>query len=115
MQPWCTPLLIWDQSVVPCPLLTVLPDLHIDFSRDRLSGLVFTSLYKFSIVCVDPHSQSFGIVNKAEIDAILELSCFFNNPMDVMMLHKLKLHFQKEKKKASYTSVKCVILKIHFC
>ena len=22
-QPWCTPLLIWNQSVVPCPVLTI--------------------------------------------------------------------------------------------
>ena len=27
--------------------------------------------------------KSFGIVNKAEIDAFLELSCFFNDPVDV--------------------------------
>ena len=27
--------------------------------------------------------KSFGIVNKAEIDVFLELSCFFNNPADV--------------------------------
>ena len=27
--------------------------------------------------------QGFGIVNKAEIDVFLELSCFFNDPMDV--------------------------------
>ena len=27
--------------------------------------------------------KSFGIVNKAEIDVFLELSCFFNDPMDV--------------------------------
>ena len=27
--------------------------------------------------------KGFGIVNKAEIDAFLELSCFFNNPVDV--------------------------------
>ena len=27
--------------------------------------------------------KDFGIVNKAEIDAFLELSCFFNNPTDV--------------------------------
>ena len=27
--------------------------------------------------------QGFGIVNKAEIDIFLELSCFFNDPMDV--------------------------------
>ena len=27
--------------------------------------------------------KGFGIVNKAEIDVFLELSCFFDNPMDV--------------------------------
>ena len=26
--------------------------------------------------------QGFGIVNKAEIDVFLELSCFFNDPVD---------------------------------
>ena len=27
--------------------------------------------------------KGFGIVNKAEIDVILEFSCFFDNPVDV--------------------------------
>ena len=27
--------------------------------------------------------KGFGIANKAEIDVFLELSCFFNDPMDV--------------------------------
>ena len=27
--------------------------------------------------------QGFGVVNKAEVDVFLELSCFFNDPMDV--------------------------------
>ena len=27
--------------------------------------------------------KSFGIVNKAEIDVFLELSCFFDDPVDV--------------------------------
>ena len=27
--------------------------------------------------------KGFGIVNKAEIDVFLELSCFFNDPEDV--------------------------------
>ena len=27
--------------------------------------------------------KGFGIVNKAEVDAFLELSCFFDDPMDV--------------------------------
>ena len=29
------------------------------------------------------HSAGFGIVNKAEVDVFLELSCFFDNPADV--------------------------------
>ena len=37
---------------------------------------------EFSTVYCDPHSQIFGIVNKAEIDVFLEVSCFFNDPMD---------------------------------
>ena len=27
--------------------------------------------------------KSFGVVNKAEVDIFLELSCFFDDPMDV--------------------------------
>ena len=30
--------------------------------------------------------KAFGIVNKAETDAFLELSCFFDDPMDVANL-----------------------------
>ena len=61
----------------------LLPDLHTDFSRSRLGGLVFPSLSEFSTVYCDPHSQNFGIVNKVEIDVSLELSCFFHDPADV--------------------------------
>ena len=39
-------------------------------------------LKNFPIYC-DPNSQGFGIVNKAEIDVFLKLSCFFNDPVDV--------------------------------
>ena len=35
IQPWCTPFPVWNQSVVPCPVLTVLPDLHTGFSKGR--------------------------------------------------------------------------------
>ena len=34
---------------------------------------------EISVYC-DTHSQEFGIVNKAEIDVSLELSCFFDDP-----------------------------------
>ena len=45
-------------------------------------GLVFPSLEEFSTLYCDPH-KGFGMVNKAEIDVFLELSCFFDNPADV--------------------------------
>ena len=82
IQPWCTPFPIWNQSVVPCPVL-LLPDLHAGFSRGRPGGLVFPSLSEFSKFIVIHTIKDFGIVNKAEIDVFLELSCFFHDPADV--------------------------------
>ena len=57
----------------------LLPDLHTDFSRGRSSGLVFPSLSEFSKFIVIHTIKGFGIVNKAEIDVFLELSCFFDD------------------------------------
>ena len=45
VQPCHTPFPIWNQSVVPCPILLLL-DLHTDFSGDRSGGLVFPSLLR---------------------------------------------------------------------
>ena len=60
----------------------MLPDLHVDFSRGRSGGLVFPSLRIFQFIVI--HAvKGFGIVNKAEIDVFLELSCFFYDPADV--------------------------------
>ena len=40
---------------------------------------LFQNFPQFAVV----HTvKSFGIVNKAEIDLFLELSCFFNDPAD---------------------------------
>ena len=52
------------------------PDLYIGFSRSRSGGLVVPSLSEFSTVIVIHTVKGFGIVNKAEIDVFLELSCF---------------------------------------
>ena len=47
----------------------------MDFSRSRSGGLIHTVVI---------HTvQGLGIVNKAEIDAFLEFSCFFGDPADV--------------------------------
>ena len=99
IQPWCTPFPIWNQFVVPCPVLTVASCPAYRFLKRQVrwsgipisfrifhsllwstqSSLVFPSLSEFSTVYCDPHSQ----VNKAEIDGFLELSCFFDDPVDV--------------------------------
>ena len=60
----------------------MLPVLHTDFSRGKLGGLVFPSLSEFSTVHCVHTVKGFGIVNKAEIDVFLELSCFFHDPVD---------------------------------
>ena len=53
IQPWHTPLPIWNQSVVPCPILTV-----ASWSAYRfLKRQVRWSLSEFSTVFCDPHSQ----------------------------------------------------------
>ena len=60
----------------------MLPDLHIGLSGGRSDGLVFPS-ENFPQFIVIHTVKDFGIVNKAEIDVFLELSCFFNDPVDV--------------------------------
>ena len=39
--------------------------------------------------------KGFGIVNKAEIDVFLELSCFFNDPADIGSLISVSSTFSK--------------------
>ena len=39
--------------------------------------------------------KGFGIVNKAEVDGFLELSCFFNDPADVDNLNSGSSAFSK--------------------
>ena len=40
--------------------------------------------------------KGFGIVNKAEIDVFLELSCFFDDPADVGNLTSVSSAFLKQ-------------------
>ena len=61
----------------------MLPDPHTDFSGGRSGGLVFPSLEDFPQFVVIHTVKGFGVVNKAEIDVFLELSCFFDDPTDV--------------------------------
>ena len=45
----------------------------------------YSDLFKNFPVSCNLQSQTFVILNKAEIDVFLELSCFFNDPVDVGM------------------------------
>ena len=40
-------------------------------------------LKNFPQLFVIPTAKDFDVVNKTEVDVFLELSCFFNDPMDV--------------------------------
>ena len=73
----------------------MLPDLHTGFSKGRSGGLVLPSLSEFSTVYCDPHVKGFGIVNKAEVEVFLELSCFFDDPVDVGNLISASSAFSK--------------------
>ena len=83
VQPWCTPFPIWNQSVVSCPVLTVASWPAYRFLRRqvRLSGSPISwRIFQFVVI----HTvKGFGIVNKAEVDVFLELTCFFYDPTDV--------------------------------
>ena len=49
--------------------------------------------------------KGFGIVNKAEIDVFLELSCFFHDPADVGSDHELLIaKFRLKLKKVGKTT-----------
>ena len=57
--------------------------LHTDFSEGRSGGLVFHLLKNFPQFVVIHTLKGFGVVNKAEVDVFLELSCIFDDPADV--------------------------------
>ena len=61
----------------------MLLDLHAGFSGSRKGVLVFLSLEEFPQYVVIHTVKGFGIVNKAEVDVFLEISCFFDDPEDV--------------------------------
>ena len=71
-----------EQSVFPCPVLTVASwPAHRFLKRQfRWSGIPIS--LRISTVCCDPH-KGFSLVNEAEVAVFLEFSCFFCDPMDV--------------------------------
>ena len=81
IQPWGTPFPIWNQSVVPHPILSVAswPEYRYLRRQVRWSGMPISLRIFYSLLWSTV--KGFGIVNKAEV--FLELSRFFNDPTDV--------------------------------
>ena len=90
IQHWCTPfptwnqsVPTWNQSVFPSPVLTVASWHAYRFLKRqvRWSGIPISKNFpQFIVILI---VEGFGIVNKADIDVFLELSCFFYDPSDV--------------------------------
>ena len=77
IQRWHTAFPIWNQSVVPCPVLTVAswPAYRFLKRQVRLSGIPIR-IFQFIVI----HTvKGFGIVNKAEIDVFVFFFFFWNS------------------------------------
>ena len=75
---------IWNHPVVPCPVLTVASWPAYRFLKRQGQAVWYSHLLKnFQQFIVIHTVKGFGIVNKAEIDVFLELSCFFDDSADV--------------------------------
>ena len=82
------PFPIWNQSVVPCLVITVASWHAYRFLRKQVSWsnipIFLRKLFKnFPQFVVIYAVKYFGVVNKAEVDVFLELSCFLDDPVDV--------------------------------
>ena len=69
IQPWHTPFLILNQSVVPCLVPTVASWPAYGFQRRQVKGVWYSHL--------------FSVVNETEVNGFLEYSHFFNDPTDI--------------------------------
>ena len=55
----------------------------IQISQEAGQVIWYSHLFKNFLQFIVIHTvKGFGIVNKAEVDVFLELSCFFDDPMD---------------------------------
>ena len=71
------------------------------------SGYLFQNFLEFIVI----HTvKGFGIVNKAEIDVFLELSCFFHDPAEkAMATHSSVLAWAKKQGSSRETSTSALL------
>ena len=82
-----------NQSVVPCPVLTVAswPAYRFFRRQVRWSGTPISwRIFQFVVIYT---VKGFGIVNEAEVDVFLEFCCFFSDSVDVGKLILVPLPF----------------------
>ena len=77
IQPWHTPFQIWNQSIVPCPVLTVVSWPAYRFVRRQVkwSGIPISLRISYSLL--------WSTQSKAEVGAFLQCPWFFHDPADV--------------------------------
>ena len=97
IQPWLTPFPIWNQSVVPCPVLTVASWPAYRFLRGpvRWSGIPISSrIFQFVVIHI---VKGLSVVSEAEVDVFLEFPCFFYDSEDVGNLTSGSSAFSKSR------------------
>ena len=83
-QPWLTYFLIWNQSIVPCLVLTTASWAAIQVSQEAGKVVWYSHLFKnFPQLVVIHTVKGFGIVSETEIDVLLDFSWFSDDPTDV--------------------------------
>ena len=66
IQPWCIPFLILNQSIVPCPVLTVAPCPAYRFLRRQIRQPGIHLFKNFSQFVVIHRVKGFSVINEAE-------------------------------------------------
>ena len=81
IQPWHTPFPVWKQSIVPYQILTVASWPAYRFCRRqvRWSDIPISLKIFYNLLWC-------STVNDAEVDVLLQFSCFFYDPVDVSNL-----------------------------
>ena len=92
IQSWCTPFPIWNQSIVPCPVLTLASWPAYRFSQETDKMVWYFHLFKnFPQLVVTHTVKGFRIVNEAEV---LVLFVFWTSFAFSMIQWMLAIWFQ---------------------
>ena len=82
MQPWYTPFPIWNQSIVPYLVLTVLTRIRVSQWAGKVVWYSHL-LNNFPQFVVINTVKGFHVVNEAEVDIFLEFPCLVYDSVDV--------------------------------